>query len=309
MKLREFFYFNKSDRKVLLFMLILAVASLLVLTYVDDKVVSTSKVDEDSTVTAIDRKMDKRHYRPTRKDNGYYYSDNEMVERAQLESFDPNSADSVKLLSLGLPPWIVRNIYKYRAHGGVFRTPEDFARIYGLTAMQYKRLKPYIRISEDFTKSAADLVGPRETFDDSHPRDTLKYPVKLAPTQQIVLNTADTTELKKVPGIGSGWSKAIINYGERLGGYVSVSQLQEIEGFPEDALKYFKVVNPNPRKMNVNKLTLSQLKRHPYINFYQAREICDYRRLKGPLNNLEQLRLLKEFPEDVIERIKPYVEY
>ena len=44
-------------------MLILAVASLLVLTYVDDKVVSTSKVDEDSTLMAIDRKMDKRHYR------------------------------------------------------------------------------------------------------------------------------------------------------------------------------------------------------------------------------------------------------
>ena len=61
MKLREFFYFNKSDRKVLLFMLILAVASLLVLTYVDDKVVSTSKVDEDSTLMAIDRKLDKRY--------------------------------------------------------------------------------------------------------------------------------------------------------------------------------------------------------------------------------------------------------
>ena len=204
MKLREFFYFNKSDRKVLLFMLILAVASLLVLTYVDDKVVSTSKVDEDSTLMAIDRKMDKRHYRTTWKNNGYYYSDNEMPERAQLESFDPNSADSVKLLSLGLPPWIVRNIYKYRAHGGVFRTPEDFARIYGLTAMQYKRLKPYIHISDDFTKSAADLVGPRETFDDSHPRDTLKYPVKLAPTF-LIANVAQTiTSLSVAGGSGSG---------------------------------------------------------------------------------------------------------
>ena len=47
--------------------------------------------------------------------------------------FDPNTADSTALLRLGLSPWQVRNIYKYRARGGRYHRPEDFSKLYGLT--------------------------------------------------------------------------------------------------------------------------------------------------------------------------------
>ena len=58
---------------------------------------------------------------------------------------------------------------------------------------------------------------------------------------------------------------------KRLGGYVAVGQLLELDGFPEEALPYFSVVHPHTEKLNLNTLTLAQLRRHPYINFYQAR--------------------------------------
>ena len=61
--------------------------------------------------------------------------------------------------------------------------------------------------------------------------------------------------------------------------------------------------------MNVNKLTLNELKRHPYLNFYQARAINDYRRLKGPLKSLDDLSLLPDFTPQDIERLRPYVEF
>ena len=44
-------------------------------------------------------------------------------------------------------------------------------------------------------------------------------------------------------------------------------------------------------------------------NFYQARDICDYRRLHGPIKSLHQLSLLKTFPPAQIERLEPYVSY
>ena len=56
-----------------------------------------------------------------------------------------------------------------------------------------------------------------------------------------------------------------------------------------------------------NKLTLNQLRNHPYLNFYQAKEICDYRRQRGPIKSLNELKLLKDFPPDEIERLKPYI--
>ena len=59
----------------------------------------------------------------------------------------------------------------------------------------------------------------------------------------------------------------------------------------------------------MNKLTLQQLRRHPYINFYRAKAIMDYRRLHGNLKSLQDLRLSKDFPPEVIERLNPYVTF
>ena len=62
-------------------------------------------------------------------------------------------------------------------------------------------------------------------------------------------------------------------------------------------------------KLNVNRLTLSQLRRHPYIGFYQAKTIIDHRRLHGPLRSLDDLRLYKDFPPETIERLRHYIEF
>ena len=79
--------------------------------------------------------------------------------------------------------------------------------------------------------------------------------------------------------------------------------------FPKDAKKYFVIQNAHPKKLNVNKLSLAHLRRHPYINYYMAKAITDYRRLHGPLTSLDDLRFSSDFPPEVIERLKPYVEF
>lgn len=142
-----------------------------------------------------------------------------------------------------------------------------------------------------------------------HDSSKTHYQPKIRQGEYVVLNTADTTALKTVPGIGPYFARKIVQYGERLGGYVSVDQLDEIEDFPLDAKQFLTIEQPSPRKKNVNQLSLNELKRHPYISFYQARAITDYRRLHGPLRSLDDLRLSKDFPPEAIERLKPYVEF
>ena len=132
---------------------------------------------------------------------------------------------------------------------------------------------------------------------------------KIAEGEHVVLNTADTTALMTVPGVGPYYARRIVQYGERLGGYVSVAQLDEIGDLPDEVKPYLTVENPSPRRLNVNKLSLEQLRRHPYINFYQAKAIVDYRRLHGPIKSLYDLRLSKDFPQTEIDRLLPYVEY
>ena len=141
--------------------------------------------------------------------------------------------------------------------------------------------------------------------------DSIKahYQPKICQGEHVVLNTADTTQLKMVPGIGPYFARKIVEYGQRLGGYVSVDQLDEIEDFPLDAKEYLTIETPSPIKLDINHLSLNELKCHPYINFYQARAITDYRRLHGPIHSLQDLRLSKDFPPEAIERLLPYVAY
>ena len=284
----------RNDRKIAIALLLLAVAFAAFFWKFGDYKANSQQTAADSIFS-----QKKAHHanRPVQ----YYATESQKVERFP---FDPNTADSTQLLRLGLQPWQVRNIYKYRAKGGIYRQKEDFARLYGLTVKQYRELEPYIRISNDYLP-ASTLVGKRQPTE----RDTLRYPVKIQADEHVILNTADTTQLKKVPGIGSYYASKIVRYGQRLGGYVSIDQLDEIEDFPQASKQYFVIADAHPRRMNINRLTLQQLRSHPYVNFYMAKAITDYRRLLGDIKNLNELRLSKDFTDEVIHRLEPYIEY
>lgn len=304
MKLKEFFYFNKSDRSVLVFLVVVAMVLACLFYGLGDRQEWTEAETEDSLRSEGRLFRDRKDYFSGERGQGSYgYG---YAPETELFTFDPNTADSTTLLRLGLAPWQVRNIYKYRSRGGVYRTKQDFARLYGLTVEKYRELEPYIQINGDY-RPAAELYGDDEA--PTYERDTLKYPIKLKHGEYVVLNIADTTTLKKVPGIGSYYARQIMNYGLRLGGYVSVAQLREVGCVPEETFSYFRVDSLRVKKLNLNTLTLNQLKAHPYIDFFQARAICDYRRMNGPLKSLEDLKLLKEFPPQVRQRLRPYVEF
>lgn len=292
----KFFYLQKSDRHVITLLLCVIVAALAVIYFTD------SREDETPAMEEVKAPKGSKNKYPRK---SYTYNQGQP-RQPELFPFDPNTADSTELLRLGLQPWQVVNIYKYRAAGGVYRKPRDFARLYGLTLKEYRRLEPYIRISEE-NLPAENYFYKYEPIEE---RDTVKYPVKLQPEERVVLNRADTAQLRKVPGIGSFFARKIVDYRERLGGYYRVQQLLEIEDFPETAVSFFIIPDGTEfRKMNLNRLSLNELKRHPYIGFYRARAIVDYRRLHGHIESLQQLKLLPDFTPEAIERLEPYVEY
>ena len=294
MRFSDLFYLNRHDRRILLVLLTVAAVAFGLMFFVggDEEFVTSSGTSSTSKTS------------PTRS-SSYYYQ--QPTRRPERFAFDPNTADSTQLLRLGLQPWQVRNIYKYRAAGGIYRKKEDFARLYGLTVKQYRELEPYIHISTDYLPASTLIKEERRT--ERYERDTLRYPVKIAEGEHIDLNAADTSLYKKVPGVGSYYSRKIAEYGRRLGGFVSADQLDEIENFPSEAKKYFSVNASDVHQLNVNRLSLNELKRHPYINYYQAKAITDYRRLHGPLHSLDDLRLLPDFPVEAIKRLEPYVCY
>lgn len=295
---KDFFYYTKSERRVIL--LLLAIALLLlgiwaVMEYLRpvEVPVTLSESEEIDSFLANLEEQEKIRKSHTPK--------NEIS--VVLQPFDPNTADSVLLRQLGLPVYIVRNILKYRAKGGVFRSPESFSRIYGLKEEVYQKLKPYITI--------APLVSVSHVRTDTFRqlKDTIPYIPKYEEGTIVDLNKADTSILKRIPGIGSTLARMIVVYRQRLGGFYDVSQLQEVPHVGVELNKWFVVTPAGLHKIQVNSASLDKLRSHPYMDFYKAKAIMEYRRKRGKIKGLSQLSMFEEFTEKDVKRLSPYLTF
>ena len=252
--------------------------------------------------------------------------------------FDPNEADSTQLLRLGLAPFQVRSIYRYRAKGGCFSTKDDFRRVYRLTNEQWEHLAPLIRIGKkyqlvDLPREASRKASASQVHRDrgiapdtaeissftsadslfpsvSSPKSNTNYPVKLVGDEVLDVNLADSAQLCRVPGIGPYFSHKILQYRKRLGGYVSTAQLLEIEDFPADAIAWLVIADTaSLQKLFVNLLTTRKLMKHPYMGYYRASDIENYKRIYGRVPNLDALRQMPHFTDEDIKRLAPYLEF
>ena len=298
---KDFFYYTKSERRAV-YALCIGIALLLVAIWMvpdtsKSLLAETPGVDSVA-LKSFEKEVQSKSY--SKREKKRFVADEIPMS---LTAFDPNMADSIELSRLGLPVYVVRNILKYRQKGGRFKTPESFSRIYGLEPDLFERLKPYIRIAEPKVAEAkkVDTIAVRKVVE----KKAFKYPEGTL----VDVNGADTTELKKIPGIGSGIAKAIVSYRSRLGGFYALEQLAEIEYMTPTLMKWFKLEEPVVRPLKVNEAGLETLRSHPYLNFYQAKVIIEHRRKKGKLKSLSQLSLYEEFTEKDLERLSAYLKF
>jgi DNA uptake protein ComE-like DNA-binding protein len=217
-----------------------------------------------------------------------------LEEKYTLFTFDPNLLDSAGFVRLGLKPYVAANIQKYRKGGGRFKTAADFGKVFGIKPEKFKELESYITIAE--VKLLQQVIQPVKRTD-----------------IVVELNSADTSLLMQVKGIGRGYAKGIIRFRQQTGGFVSVDQLSEVYGMRLENLEKirpFCKVNPDlVQKIKVNTATAERLKSHPYFNFYQAKALYEFRRKKGKLKDINELNILSEFTPQVISKLKPYLSF
>lgn len=300
---KDFFYYTKSERRAILLLLVV-ITVLLGITILNRKdtvgyntfLLDTCGIDSFlKQLVEMDAAFSSSRQRKT-------YS------VPVLHAFDPNTADSMTLLQLGLPAFVVRNILRYRQKGGVFRSAAAFSKIYGLSSDDYQRLLPYLSIPETESKTV-QVVLP-DSIRVIFPKDSFNTLPKLEKGTVVALNAADTAILKRIPGIGSGIAKRIVAYRNRLGGFYRIEQLQEIEYVTPEMNEWFEISSTDSLiKISVNKASLERLRNHPYMNFYKARAIIELRRKRGKIKGLPQLSMLEEFTEEDLQRLAPYLAF
>lgn len=134
------------------------------------------------------------------------------------------------------------------------------------------------------------------------------YLPKLKPGATIDLNSADTTLLKRVPGIGSSFARRIIKYRDLLGGYYVVEQLQEVYGMDReryDAIHPYFTIGTAVRPLT---LTINSISYHPYLSWRHKRTL---RRLLEEEQPLDWSHLMStgDFTRDDSLRLAPYMPF
>jgi len=125
-------------------------------------------------------------------------------------------------------------------------------------------------------------------------------------------NTADTLDLQQIRGIGSATSHRIVQYRERLGGFVRIEQLLEVWGIDwerfEQIKEFFIIDKQNIRKLNINTASIRDLQRHPYLDYWQAKAIVQTRDKQGLYQNISDILRLALIDQETFDLIKDYLE-
>ncbi|HCY42315.1 MAG TPA: hypothetical protein DHV48_13325 [Prolixibacteraceae bacterium] len=209
---------------------------------------------------------------------------------SELFSFDPNTATDNDFIRLGFTEKQVRTIRNYKSKGGNFRSKADFLKIYGISETQKVELDDYIAIPERETVKTESVIKTAVI--------------------QIEINTADSIDLMKLPGIGEKLSKRIVKYRDLLGGFHTIAQLKEVYGLSEQVIQriegMIKIDLGKIKKVDLNFAEWNELARHPYIQKNRAQQIVKFRTKYGSIHEPSVLRDSMILSIEEYARLKPY---
>lgn len=310
----NWYYFNKRERNgmiVLIIILLSMMAFYVSMPYIYEELHVNTELDSatiavlkqfDSTrlakKVAWKEKQRQDSINRTKKYSNTTYSNhpkkNSKTIAVQLKSFNPNKSSVEELQSLGIPFWMAQRIDKYRSKGGEFKVKSDLARIYDFPDSLYQELAPFIELPDSIASS-------RKKPSSKSNQDVL-----------IDINLSNATELKKLRGVGSAFSRRIINYRKKLGGYQHINQLKEVYGISDSLFLRLEphvfVSDSNEiNKININSATIQELQNHPYITYRMAADWVAYREKNGEFNTSKELLTSGLLNEPLYAKIVAYI--
>ena len=233
-------------------------------------------------------------------------------EVVKLQKFNPNTFTYEQLREAGLSKEVAVGIVRWRSYGKVYRLKEDLALVSGMTDSLYSVLKPYIIIDSEVAAKPKKYAVADSVKQQPKQLESVAEKVKIIEQPSLLeLNSADTTQLIAINGIGSKSAAEIVKYRDLLGGYHSVEQISELKCVTEQ--NYEKILQQiccdscKISKIDINFATAKAVSRHPYVSKATLRKIFKHRQLKGGWSRIEEMVEDEILSEDEAKRLAPYL--
>ena len=230
--------------------------------------------------------------------------------------FNPNTLTEEEWLQMGLTDRQVRNIMNYKAKGGKFYSKNDLGKLYTISEDEFEQLEPFIVLPEvsrgkNTETSSKSGVSTLRQAQGSTTAATAPAEKKAIPI--VDLNTVDSTTLVELPQIGPYTAVRIIEFREKLGGFIDKEQLRDVKGMDDARFAaiqpYINLGAVEIRKIDVNRADFKTLVHHPYLNYEQVKRIVNQREKRGMIKNWAQLEELIKEEGEVNPLLEQYVKY
>ena len=231
------------------------------------------------------KKFKKRNY-------SNYYSKKKKY-KAPVSKFNPNNYSLSDWMNLGLSEKQSMVVLKFSSRG--IYSEQDLKRIFVIPDVLFELIR--------------DSVVYPERFQNSPNQESFKKQAKQITS--INLNTADTTEFMKIYGVGAFYAKQIIRYREKIGGYFTKEQLFEVWKMTPEAYDKIKdhvfISEKDVKRININSVTIEELKVHPYLKWNQANSIVKMRIQRNGFKNIEEIKESVLIDSETYEKLFPYL--
>ncbi len=301
--------FSKKNRTGILVLLAVIAGIFICTKYVYPLIVKDEPVSNAAISSATDSLIEKQAenksntYNDYNADEGYQAYSKKSYNNTFIGTmfyFDPNTLDAAGWQKLGIKDKTIASMQKYIAKGGRFREPDDLRKVWGLRDDEKERLIPYVRIAAVAQPTYTNNYTPYE-----------KKPYEKKIIAPVDINAGDSAAFDALPGIGGGYSRRIINFRNRLGGFYKVEQIAETFGLPDSVFQkikpLLKISGNDITKININSATEEELKAHPYIRWQLAKVITEYKKQHGDFKTVQDLKKIMTIDEETYNKISPYL--
>lgn len=224
--------------------------------------------------------------------------------------FDPNKISLEDLKSMKLPAFVADNWVKYRNSGAVFYNSDDVSKIYGLEEDVFSQLEPWIKVEKKQTEERKEILIDHSK---NESKEKIFTPAKAKPEViKLGINSADSVELLEVRGIGPFYAGAIVEYRNRLGGFIDIHQLMDL--YKMDSSKFAQMSQQlfldsvEVRRISLNTASFKEILYHPYIDYETTKYIVNKRNKLGKFAALYQIKDTLALSDSLYLKLLPYIQ-
>ena len=286
-KIKSHFVFNKSQRNGILLLLFFISGYLVINYYVDFSKENLLDINSKEVI-AIQKELDSLRTIEVES------------KKPKVFPFNPNFLTDFKGYTLGMSTEEIDRLLAFRKENKWINSVEDFKKVTKVSDSLLNKISPYFKFPDWVTNPKLKNKYVKKRFKEK------KF------TQKIDLNLATQDQLEAVNGIGKAFSKRIIDYRNKLGGFTNDIQLYQVYGLDfqvaNSILKEFTVKTPKEIiKMNLNSISASDIATIPSISFDLAKRIWEFRILNEGIKSFSELENIEGLTKRKLQGIQLYL--